>query len=108
MAHRITQLIPAEGWYAVFARTSTAAREHTAAGTGRPNVAWGNAPVPEFLPLVAWALLEADSGNEDERVVGVIMHGNQQTETVATDDPSFLGYAGPGDPGVEHTGPAPD
>src|SRR4051812_20955676 len=102
MAPHIEQLIPADGWYAVFASATQRAREHAAPGASRQTVmARAGGPAPEFLPLVAWALLVDESTSEPHRVVGIIVHENQQPEMVFPDDPSFLGYAGPNDPTVE-------
>jgi hypothetical protein len=111
MARRIGHIISAEGWYAVFARTDGVIREHAVTGSPRPGAlsrAPGGAVVPEFLPLVAWALVIDDAGGESDRVVGIIVQANQQTEVVLSDDPSFLGYAGPGDPGIDRSGRTPD
>src|SRR5438128_1270004 len=108
MAPHIEQLIPADGWYAVFA-SATRAREHAGPSVSRQTVmARAGGPAPEFLPLIAWALLVDDSASERRRVVGIIVHENQQPEMVFPDDPSFLGYAGPNDPTVERVGVAPD
>ena len=114
MASRIQQIIPADGWYAVFARPSGATREHTSHSAPRPSVAGGmyrtGAPIPEFLPLVAWALVSDDADNQAaSRIVGVVVDEDQQAKAVLLpDDPSFLGYAGPGDPGVDRVGLTPD
>src|SRR5688572_29669997 len=95
---RIKEIVSAEGWYAVFARASGTTREHASAGGPRPGaMSRAGGPVPEFLPLVAWALVVDDTDSEPERVVGIIVHEDQQPEAVLSDDPSFLGYAGPGD-----------
>jgi hypothetical protein len=111
MARRISHIIAAEGWYAVFARTNGAVREHAVTGSPRPGAlsrAAGGAVVPEFLPLVAWAVVTDDAGSKSDRLVGIIVQANQQTEVVLSDDPSFLGYAGPGDPGIDRSGLTPD
>jgi hypothetical protein len=109
MAPHIEQLIPADGWYAVFASPTTRAREHAGPSVTRPTaMARAGGPAPEFLPLVAWALVVDDSTSESHRVVGIIVHENQQPEMVFSDDPSFLGYAGPNDPTVDRVGVAPD
>ena len=65
-------------------------------------------PVPEFLPLVAWGVVVDDAGNEAAQVVGIVVHEDQQPEEVFSDDPSFLGYAGPGDAGIDRSGLTPD
>jgi hypothetical protein len=57
---------------------------------------------------VAWALVVDDAGVEPDRVVGVLIHDNFAPELVIPDDPSFLGYAGPGDPAVDRAGLTPD
>lgn len=62
--------------------------------------------IPEFLPLVAWAAVVDEVGKE--HVVGIVVHEDQQPEAVLADDPGFLGYAGPGDQGVDRTGLTPD
>jgi len=109
MAIQIRQLISADGWFAVFARPSGASREHFAAGGQRPvSSARAGGPVPEFVPLVAWALVVDDAGGEADRVVGMIVPENRHAEAILTDDPSFLGYAGPGDAGIERGGFTPD
>lgn len=112
MASRIDQIIPADGWYAVFARASGATREHTSHGPPRPSVGMHRTvgPIPEFLPLVAWALVVDDAGSKSApRIVGVVVDEDQQPQAVfSTDDPSFLGYAGPGDPSIDRTGLTPD
>jgi hypothetical protein len=112
MAWRIQQITPANGWYAVFVRTGGAIREHT--GPSRPTSVGtyrSVGPLPEFLPLVAWALVVEDTGStsSSSRVVGVVVDEDKQARAVLSlDDPSFLGYAGPGDPGVDRTGLTPD
>jgi hypothetical protein len=109
MATRVSQLISADGWFAVFAHPSAGSREHYSAGSQRMGpVARAGGPVPEFVPLVAWALVVGDTGGESDRVVGMIVAENRHAELIATDDPSFLGYAGPGDPGIERGGFTPD
>jgi len=114
MASRITQIIPAEGWYAVFARPGSATREHTGSGAPRPPSAGGLhrsvVPTPEFVPLVGWALVLDDAGSQvSSRIVGVVVDEDQQAKPILSpDDPSFLGYAGPGDPGIERAPLAPD
>ena len=114
MASRIDQIIPADGWYAVFARASGATREHSGHGMARPSVGSGVhraiGPIPEFLPLVAWALVVDDAGGKPaSRIVGVVVDEDQQPKAVfSPDDPSFLGYAGPGDPSIDRTGLTPD
>jgi hypothetical protein len=109
MATQIKQLISADRWFAVFARPSGAAREHHGAGGQRPVPgARAGGPVPEFVPLLAWALVVDDAGAEADRVVGMIVTENRHAEAILPDDPSFLGYAGPGDAGIEPGGFAPD
>jgi hypothetical protein len=65
-------------------------------------------PVPEFVPLVAWALIVDDTGTEPDKIVGVLVHDDLAPELILTDDPSFLGYAGPGDSGIDRAGLTPD
>src|SRR4051812_36076781 len=99
MTARITQLIPATGWYAVFARS----RGPSSPVGGGPNSGAsrsGGGPAPEFLPLIAWALVSSDD-REEPPVVGIVTVEGRQVELIASDDPGFLGYAGPGDPGIE-------
>jgi hypothetical protein len=114
MASRIQQIIPASGWFAVFARPSGTTREHPSHSAPRSSVAGGmyrtGAPIPEFLPLVAWALVLDDADNQAaSRIVGVVIDEDQQAKAVLSpDDPSFLGYAGPGDPGIDRVGRTPD
>ncbi len=105
MATHIRQLISADGWYAVYARVGSAARP----GPARPSgVGHAGGPVPEFLPLVAWALVGDDVPRQAERVVGIVVHENHHPEQVDPDDPGFLGYAGPGDPSTPRDRLAPD
>ena len=94
MASRISQLISAEGWFAVFAHPSGGSREHSSAGGQRTSaMARAGGPVPEFVPLVAWALVVDDTGAEPDRVIGmVVLAGNRHPEAILADDPSFLGY----------------
>jgi hypothetical protein len=110
VAARIRQIIAADNWYAVFARTGGPGRDFSSSVGARPSAAVGahraSGPVPEFVPLVAWALVVDESGIE--RIVGVLVHDDLAPELVLTDDPSFLGYAGPGDPGVDRAGLTPD
>jgi hypothetical protein len=110
LAARIRQIIAADSWYAVFARTSGPGRDFSSSGGGRPSPGGAphraGGPVPEFVPLVAWALVVDETGIE--RIVGVLVHDDLAPELVLTDDPSFLGYAGPGDPGVDRAGLTPD
>jgi hypothetical protein len=109
MPTRISQIIAADGWFAVFAHPSGGSREHYSAGGQRtPARAIAGGPAPEFVPLVAWALVAGASTGEPDRVVGMVMAENRQPEVIAADDPSFLGYAGPGDPGIERGGFTPD
>jgi len=110
VAARIRQIIAADNWYAVFARTSGPGRDFSSSGSARPSAGAGahraSGPVPEFVPLVAWALVVDETGIE--RIVGVLVHDDLAPELVLSDDPSFLGYAGPGDPGVDRAGLTPD
>ena len=108
MASRIGQIIPADGWYAVYARTGAAARGRAAPGSTRPSSLPGAGAVPEFVPVLAWALIFDDSDGKHNRVVGVVMGAGQVPEVMRSDDPSFLGYAAPGDPGVDRTTVTPD
>ena len=111
MATRIRQLISAEQWYAVFARISSARDAANSSGrrpTFAASVHRGAGPAPEFLPLVAWALVVDDAGSEPDRIVGVVVNEDLAPELVPTDDPSFLGYAGPGDSGVDRARLTPD
>jgi hypothetical protein len=112
MTQRIRQIIAAEGWYAVFARSNGPTRDYGSSGGPRSGAMSGlqrsSGPVPEFLPLVAWALVGDDAGAQPERIVGVLVHDDLQPEIVDPDDPGFLGYAGPGDPAVDRTGLTPD
>jgi hypothetical protein len=72
-------------------------------------LARGGGPVPEFLPLVAWALVVDDDVNgQPDRVIGIVVLEGRHPEPILDDDPSFLGYAGPGDPGIDRAGFAPD
>ena len=72
-------------------------------------IARAGGPVPEFVPLVAWALVGDDTPDEPDRIVGmVVVAGNRHPEAILADDPSFLGYAGPGDLGIDRVGFAPD
>lgn len=105
MASRVDQIIPADGWYAVFARASGVPRP-----SGRGELHRTVGPIPEFLPLVAWALVVDDSGSTSApRIVGVVVDEDQQPKAVLSpDDPSFLGCAGPGDPSIDRTGLTPD
>jgi hypothetical protein len=108
MTSRIGQIIPADGWYAVYARTGATLRGRVAPGGGRPSSVPGTGVVPEFVPVLAWALMFDDTESKDNRVVGVIMGADQVPEVMRADDPSFLGYAGPGDPGVDRVSITPD
>jgi hypothetical protein len=112
MTQHIRQLIAAEGWYAVFARTNGPTRDFGSSGGPRSGGMSGlqrsSGPAPEFLPLVAWALVGDDAGADPDRIVGVLVHDDPRPELVDPDDPGFLGYAGPGDPGVDRTGLTPD
>ncbi|HEY3060360.1 MAG TPA: hypothetical protein VGL99_15480 [Chloroflexota bacterium] len=98
MAWRIQQITPANGWYAVFVRTGGAIREHT--GPSRPTSVGtyrSVGPLPEFLPLVAWALVVEDTGStsSSSRVVGVVVDEDKQARAVLSlDDPSFLAMRG--------------
>ena len=103
MPSHIGHLIPADGWYAVFARPAGTARSSGAAGPHR-----SSGPVPDFLPLVAWAVIADKAGSGPDHVIGIVVHGDQQPEVVDTGDPSFLGYAGPGDPAIDRNRPTPD
>jgi hypothetical protein len=108
MASRIGQIIPADGWYAVYARTGAAHRGRVAPSGTRPSSLPGTGAIPEFVPVLAWALIFDDSEGKNNRVVGVIMGADQVPEVMRADDPSFLGYAGPGDPGVDRVSITPD
>ena len=106
MATHIEQLLAADGWYAVFARVGS----NRSPGLTRPSAVSirPGEPVPEFLPLVGWALIVDDTGREPERIVGIVVHEDQLPEQIDPDDPGFLGYAGPGDAGTRLDRVAPD
>ena len=110
MASRIGHIIPAVGWYAVYARTGSIGRGRAAApGSTRPSsLPPTGGAVPEFVPVLAWALIVDDADGTRNRVVGVVMGADQVPQVMAADDPSFLGYAGPGDPGVDRVRDTPD
>ena len=89
-------------------------REHTTNSAPRPVPSGGLhrtvGPTPEFVPLVAWALVLEDAGSQvSSRIVGVVLDEDQQAKPILSpDDPSFLGYAGPGDAGIERAAHTPD
>jgi len=57
---------------------------------------------------VAWALVYDDAEPGPDQIVGVVVNEDLAPELVLTDDPSFLGYAGPGDAGVDRAALTPD
>src|SRR4051812_16175680 len=113
MASRIQQIIPADGWYAVFARPSGATREHTSHSAPRLSVAGGmyrtGAPIPEFLPLVAWALLSDDADNQAaSRIVGVVVDEDHRPKRCyCRTTPAFWGTQGQAIPGLTVSGSHP-
>jgi hypothetical protein len=49
-----------------------------------------------------------DEVQRSTSIVGVIAVENHHVDLVLDDDPGFLGYAGPGDPGIDRAELAPD
>jgi hypothetical protein len=106
MTAHIAQLISGNGWFAVVARLhAPSGSTSNGARPGGPRS--GSGPAPEFVPIIAWALLRSPEG-EDPPIVGVVTVEGRQVELIAADDPAFLGYAGPGDPALEPQSFAPD
>ena len=80
---RIQQIIPADGWYAVYQRPSRA--------SGR-----GDRVELEHRPLVAWALMphepERTDGEPDDQVVGLTVDQTGIVTVVDETEEPFEGY----------------
>jgi hypothetical protein len=80
---RIQQIIPADGWYAVYQRPSRAS-------------GLGDRVELEHRPLVGWALVpqepERTGGDPDDQVVGLVVDQTGIVTVVDETAESFEGY----------------